>query len=385
MLAPPDTRGSSRRDAIVAACIVLPLLAAAVWFVQSAEFTSWDFRNNLWGPAHLLVQGMSPYAIEQIFDGSNSVWMPVAVGAGFALGWLEIHTATNLWLLLNVLLVLTLVGLSIQRAQPGTLWVSVALLAALLFPPTISHLILGQFSLLTAVLLLLAVRRLESLPRWPVLAGLLLALSLTKPQLVLLPGLGIIWWMWRRAGGHGLLRLALMVGVWVLVLLLPLWLGYSDWLQGFRAALERNQSWAHPTLFLRLTTAGTVGWLLWGLLAALALAVNIWLWERLPARRAVGWSLALNLLVTPYAWSWDFVLLLPLWVQVMFALERRDVRALLLAAYALCWAGIVYVRLTTDNDDVRYWWVPPVMLALLTAAHIASRWRGAPRPAEAKP
>ena len=29
-------------------------------------FDSWDFRNNLWGPAHLLTTGRSPYFIKQL-------------------------------------------------------------------------------------------------------------------------------------------------------------------------------------------------------------------------------------------------------------------------------------------------------------------------------
>jgi peptidoglycan/LPS O-acetylase OafA/YrhL len=69
-------------------------------------------------------------------------------------------------------------------------------------------------------------------------------------------------------------------------------------------------------------------------------------------------SCLMNLLVVPYVWSWDFVLTLPLLLLVWTRLRTR--RALLVfgAGFAAVWAATVAVRLTTDGDDVRFWFVP---------------------------
>jgi hypothetical protein len=375
MVKTPTEYNLSPQRGLLAAFIVLPLLVAAAWFVINAQFASWDFRNNLWGPAHLLVQGMSPYLIEQLFDNSNSVWLPMAIGVGFWLGYLDLFTATNLWALLSAVLAILLTLISIQRGQPGTLWVTVALLAVFLFPPTVSHFILGQFSLISVVLLLIAVRVVERSFHWSIIVGLLLALALTKPQLVLLPSLGIALMYWKNRGVKGTFQVGVLTLGWSLLLMLPLWLGYPNWVEGFQVALARNMVWAHPTLFVQFYWwMGDTGRLAWGLLVIVMVAVNGWLWWHLPARRAVSWSLALNLLITPYAWSWDFVLLLPLFVQTLFSLQAYSLRGMLLAGYCLCWAGVVHIRLNTENDDVRYWWAPLFLLFVILTVQIIATY-----------
>lgn len=86
---------------VLVGLVALSVLSAAVWFIITQSFTNWDFRNNLWGPTHLLLTGRSPYIISQLFTGSNSVWLPTSIGAYLPLGLLPEAQATNLWALIT--------------------------------------------------------------------------------------------------------------------------------------------------------------------------------------------------------------------------------------------------------------------------------------------
>ena len=47
-----------------------------------------DFYNELWGPAYLLVNGQSPYDTPILDPVLPAVWLPMAIGFFFPLGWL---------------------------------------------------------------------------------------------------------------------------------------------------------------------------------------------------------------------------------------------------------------------------------------------------------
>jgi hypothetical protein len=90
------------RRVVVTFTIILALMLAG-WFIYTSRSTGWDFRNNLWAPAYLLIHGKSPYRISVLFDNSNAVWFPQIIGLFFPLGLLSEHQASNLWLIINVL------------------------------------------------------------------------------------------------------------------------------------------------------------------------------------------------------------------------------------------------------------------------------------------
>jgi hypothetical protein len=349
--------------------LIVTILSVAAVFIFTQQITAWDFRNNLWGPTHLLVTGRSPYLIEQLFSGSNSVWMPTIIGALFPLGWLPESIATNLWLIASILITLALYVLAIQpfTDRPPIGYTGVALIGAFLFPPFISHLILGQFSLFAALFMLLAVYLISRKQLFP--AAFMIVLGATKPQLVVLPILGLFFAVYQEKGWRGLAILITACVGFALLLTLPLWIAHPNWIEGMFIALGRNPIWAHPSIFTLLR--GSI--VLWGILAVGAVTLNFVLWKRLPLNEAVTWSLALNLLITPYVWSWDFVLILPLLFQTLFRLRSWLAKSVLSIGYTGIWLGILNIRLNTEGDDVRFWWVCWALIAVVLIAHLADR------------
>ncbi len=113
------TRQTSTQPVMLAAFAILLVGVAAYLFLSRANLGAWDFRNNLWAPAHLLVGGRSPYLIESLFPGSNAVWMPTVIGAFFPLGWLTESQATALWVVISAGAYLSLIILSSGKARPA--------------------------------------------------------------------------------------------------------------------------------------------------------------------------------------------------------------------------------------------------------------------------
>ena len=85
--------------------------------------------------------------------------------------------------------------------------------------------------------------------------------------------------------------------------------------------------------------------------------------------------MALNLVAVPYVWSWDFVLLMPLFVATLIATRSLALRGLMLIVYAAVWILTVHIRLTTLADEAQFWWMPLVLLATIIIVHEVSRRR----------
>jgi hypothetical protein len=80
------------------------------------------------------------------------------------------------------------------------------------------------------------------------------------------------------------------------------------------------------------------------------------------------WSLGITTIVTPYVWSWDFVLLLPIWMYT-FIQGGWKRRTLLLIFYAVAWYGMALIQAQESSNNQYFWWVPLWFigtLALLT-------------------
>lgn len=348
----------------------LLILGLVLILTASTDLSAWDFRNNLWGPAHLLVTGRSPYLIDQLFDGSNSIWFPQIIGAFFWLGWLPQASATAFWHLLNLAALGGIFALSIRQRRPAPVWLALSLGGLLLFPPFVGHMALGQISLFTVLLVLLCAEALDR-PRGPLVNGLLLALALAKPQLLMLALPGLLFARDRRIG----LRLALSFGFWSVLFTLPLWLMYPDWPAGIPVALERNKDWFQPSSLqaLRSMIGPTPGLLTWIALVAAAFGANLFIWRRWPAPDAARASLALTVFITPYVWTWDFVLLFPALIAALFQARTRGQRILWFLGYALIWGLLIVQRSTTDMQDGYFWWLPWALGFLIVLTLLSPR------------
>ena len=366
---------------LISTLLIVAVLAGTAMLVLNWRATSWDFRNNLWGPAYQLIHGKNPYLLDDLFRFGNPIWMPTIIGALFPLGWLTEHQATALWFLASLLCLVVIYRLS-TRPSEGQSKVSLGLMTGLLiggfgFVPTISHLVLGQFSLFAVVLMLLAVYAVQR-RQW-VLTGILIALATAKPQLILLPVLGLAVYAWHQGRWSALLRLGLSGTVTSAVLTLPLWIASPDWLNGMQIAFSRNLQWAQPSSLVafRFLMGDGIGIALWGLLLVVAIIITVWMWgytsrsgqgRHIDPITAMSWNLMLTLLVSPYAWTWDFVLILPLWFRLMAITPSWWARGVLLLGYVVTWGGAVAIRLSTDSDEIRFWWFPWIWLMTFVLA-----------------
>ncbi len=336
----------------------------------------WDFRNNLWSPTYLLLQGKSPYRIDQLFD-ANSVWLPPVIGVFLPLGAFPLDIAIKTWFIMTLGVFVGIVVLSMPPQKPSPIFLLWVLLILLLFPPLVSHLLLGQYSLWIVLILLVAARGITR--QWAVfLLGICIALASAKPQLLLLavPTLGVGLLRYQQKNNHGnslwvVIQLLLMTGMWGFIFTLPLWIGYPNWLTDFWWALGRNADWIQPSslnTFRLLTQSDPLGTLLWALWSLAVLGFVTWLAWHQPFDAAMRWSLALTPLVTPYVWSWDFVLLLPVMLHSLLMCQRWLTRGIWSLGYGIIWWGILQQRLNASNSsasDEHFWWIPYAVLALV--------------------
>ncbi len=366
-----------RKSIVVIVGIVV--LAVVLWLTADIGFTSWDFRNNLWAPAHLLWRGESAYDISGMFASSNAVWFPQIIVVFSLLGLLPLQLGTNAWLGMAVVLLAVLTWfLSQQAAQsrPKPLAFGLLVLAVFLFPPTIRHLLLGQADLVLIAAMIagtyaLAKNRL-------VLSALLFAVALSKPQLcvIVLPSL-VAWLVISQRQWRIAIKFLVVMGGFALLLTVPLWLGSPQWLEDFWSNLNGNPQWSQPVLFSQLyIKAGRSGLVLWCLAFVACLVLSIRLWDRLGPTRGVLWSIALTTVASPYLWSWDFVLLLPLLVDTAARLTNRLSRLVLFAFWAACLVLTVVSIQVVGAGDSRLWWLPPVIITGIALSLRLAEWPG---------
>lgn len=394
-----STQGISWRHRILLALVIFLAVAGAVLLVHYLRYYAIDFRLNLWEPASLLVRGESPYNVTVLpTDQSHiAVWFPPVVGLFFPLGWLDLHTAANLWFLLNLgVLFLLLRWYRAERsggAGTATLETRPPLpggrqdrpyqgdrsallplvLLTLLFPPLFFELSFGQFDLL-AVLLLLVSARLLAQGRY-FLAGLPLALAVGKPQLGLLalPGLALA--AYRRGGWRGLGQLVGAAAGLAALLTLPLWIGYPGWIPDFLGQLLNAPAWFHSSLYTMVELWWGAGWkVVPGLISVVLAGLALFWWWRYPPEEALPWSLALTTVVSPYIWTWNFVLFLPLLARSLYRLRRPAVRWAWVAAVALSWGPMLWLRQTQDYGFHWHFWLPWYYLAVIVGTHVLERW-----------
>ena len=333
----------------------------------------WDFRNNVWAVTRLVLAGQSPADPDNISrlgeqigqPLAHGIWGPVIVLLAAPLSMLDWRSAAALWLMLNIAALWGIVYFVTARfdRRPAHL-VGLVVLCAL-FPPVLAHLELGQVSLLLAIVSLLALSSLSG--GRAELTGGLLALLLIKPQFLVLLLPLVLMWAWRRGLARRLaagFMLAMFAQAVALSLLWP------DWLSDYRSALLNNPQWDQPNLLSWLTSyvQPQLAWVLWGCAVLLGIVLLSRLSRSLLWQSGL-WALALTPLLSPYAWSWDFVLCLPL---VLYTLTRTHAAFLLtLCGFAAICLSIAAMHMFVTSGDGAYVWVPPSLLILCAA----SNWR----------
>ncbi len=385
--------GHNRRRVLLGGMgLLLLVLLTLAAFLPYRQTGGWDARINLWGPAHLLLHRQSPYrtdllvAVDPLFGQVNAVWLPPLIGLFLPVGWMDSDRLVNLWLALNLLLLPTLIGLTWEKAPPSLPRGGLIALVLLLFPPLLTNLVIGQSSLVALGLFLVATRLLAGRRfSW---AGLALVPTLSKPQLavLVLPGLALAAF---RQGKKALRSFLLALLVGTAATTLPFWLLYPAWLPDLWRAIRENPDWFQPTLYTNLhLLLGPAGWALAGLLGLGLFALNLRLWWRYSPEEVLPWSLALTTVASPYIWTWDMVLLLPLMLRCLYRQAGVAARAVWAGGMALCFGLAVWIRFNVltleDERHHLYAWIP-WLIALLVLLSQAVEARGGRRRALLRP
>ncbi|GAB4572829.1 MAG: hypothetical protein Fur0017_25340 [Anaerolineales bacterium] len=319
-----------------------------------------DLYNELWGPAYLLVQGMSPYNTSSLDPVLPAAWLPMSIGFFFPLGWLTETTALHFWFLFS-LIELALVVLLVRRSDKSITGLFAAAAFAFAFPSTIYHLLLGQFSITTTLCAVCGTYLILKDRHW--LGAFFLALGLSKIHLMTLPMLGLSLYYFQQGGAKNMAAFWLRVAAACFVLTLPLFIAHPNWIPDAIKSMTSNAPWAFPTLqkFL-LYTFGSFGMVLWGISFVLTIMLSLFLWRRLDAVSATYWNLGLALLISPYIGSWDFVTLLPLWLHTFLNTDRRW-KIFMCISYGVAWFLMARIQGLEESHNHFFWWVPLWFLA----------------------
>jgi hypothetical protein len=295
--------------------------------------------------------------------------MPMAIGAFFPLGLLPLQQASNLWLVINIFSLLLIVWLSSGYCRPPKILLAIMPALLLFFPPTLSHLHLGQITILVCLDFLIISIYGERLH--PLVLALLVAFSLSKPQLAVFALPGYLYHYLKENHLPRALRFILLILMSIGILCLPLFILYPQWVIDFATNLLHNQAWEQPSLLhiLILRNDGT-GAALWAALLLLGVGLNLWLWSQLSKEEAILWSLAITTLLTPYIWSWDFILILPLLIGYIFRFSNRLSKGLVFLGFLSCSGICICMKLSGFLSDDMYWWVPWYLIAFLITSSL---------------
>lgn len=353
---------------VIALAFLVLLLIAMVWILNGKLDPGWDFRINLWTPASLLVRGQSPYDVSILHENVLAVWLPMVIGALFPVGWLDIEIASNLWFVTSLMALMGTVILATGHKRPTLYKLLLTTLSVALFPSTIAHFRIGQFTILATFIFLIVAIYKQKLSL--LVITLLLAFSLAKPQLGTLIVSGMLVVIYLQNGQRQAIKFIGLLLVWAVALTFPLFIGYSGWLTDFWQSMANlPKNWYQPSLFTLLPHwTGGIGYFLWGILALAIFGLNGLLWNRLKPADAIFWSLALTPLVTPYIWSWDFVMILPLFAKATFYCRRKRGFFLLGGGYVLTWYLMYQINTSGDFSNHLFWWVPWFLFGVIVAA-----------------
>jgi len=334
-----------------------------LWVLYSNYPPGWDFRNNIYLPSYLMLQRQSPYNIHVLVDNSNAVWLPMILGIFFPLGYLDLQNASNLWMLFNLLALFALIMIVYGKRKTSLLRFIIVVLFIFLTPSTLSHLNLGQVSILVCLSSVIVIWFDEKLPLW--VSGFLLSFALTKPQLVVIFIPAYLFYVLRSRGWRSSLKLGCWILVGLLIFSLPVMLTNTNWFFDFVTNLKTNPVWEHPSIFIVLSSSlNEFMQLMRYSFLAFGLILSLYWLTQSRNKKVLLWILALTTVFSPYIWSWDFVILYPLMIYSMFQMKRAFEDALLFGGYFIIIISFISLKLAGQINDVHFWWVPWSLLSV---------------------
>ncbi len=367
---------------------VILLIIAMVVLPWAAGPTGKGDFIGYWSASRLLLQGKDPYDIAQLHELQyqaypergyliytwNPPWLPVLL---LPMAWLPFQTAAQIWMLANLAVLIATalavwIGLTGDRSIRA---VSMAVAATVFFPPSLAAIGAGQivpWVFLASVAIVVWQLRNRHL----ILAGALMPVMLLKPQVTFLAAALSAWHGLRQR----LWRFFAAAGVSVLILLAIATLLYPGWLTSYLNDISsRNMAlWLTPTLGGFLFALWPTQWIRYvGLILVLVTPV---LYERIGYQRVwllLGLTLGTAIAVSPFGWSFDQIVLLPLILYMLDA--RRRLKRWWLDLGLLAIYLIPLIMHIGQVDEFNYLWIPWLTLALYlgvifsTRGHLYSR------------
>ena len=327
--------------------VICLMIAFIVVHSMDHHQNSIDF-SNFWLAGHLVTQGKSPYDPSQWIAEYPPYVLDIVLNPSFVyplplalllapLGWLTFHTAYILWVTLLLLMIASSLAmlLAVASAPPPKIIFLALLVGIVFFRPTTLTLTQGQMSGLF-LFLLTSMAFLWGKRKW-FWGGFLLGLLMLKPNLgVIVITILAVWLLihrrWTALGG---------VAVSCLCLLLA-GLAYSpNWIVeywGVGSAYLTQTFGGSPTVWglgaLACHRHSTCMFAFGGITTLLLVLGFLWLiirYKDMTPVNALALAVTLTLLVTPYTWTYDQLLLIIPITLVTLAIEHHGGRLLLAA------------------------------------------------------
>ncbi len=345
------------------------LIGSFFLFINFPIGDSWDFRNNLWGPAYLLTNKQDPYDIKLLFPESNAVWLPPAVGFFFFMGMLPFDIARVIWLILSLIAFFIACLIMIQPVKSPKEFIWFVLIA--LFPSTIINFTMGQFSIIGLFLLLILSKAYNQIPQW--IIGFILVLLLTKPQIIIFSTPVFLFSFMKEKGVKATVNLIVWIIIWMLVSFLPFFIISNKWIFQLVNNLKENGRWLQPNLYsLFVQQLGITP-----LLSIFVVFIGFWICIEYSTKHNIYDSTILSMAITtifsPYIWSWDFVFLFPLLINSYKINDSKFIKSIILLGYSAITVIYNILKIIGYNSDELFIWVSPAIITLILLAEVIKK------------
>ena len=364
-----------------------------------------------WSAAHVHLNGQNPYDGDVLLplqiaangdptqDQAIMLWNPpwtLPLYIPFAA--MPIRSGQQLWLVLQVsfcLLAVVLLWNVYQRRcsePPSRIWLPILLLSTCIFAPVWW---LVSFSQNDGWVLIGLVGFLYfRVKGYPIVAGILAALTAIKPHLLLLFGLALLWDVGSREG-----RRALFAGIGTIIVasllaLIPNPHVFGQFLDAISSPSAGSttsvRAWELP-LFAYDVRLWLDTWVnpnrpddeslgfFWIMFVPIAVVALVWIVLQVRRTQPYDWDEAMpglvlvSLLCAPYgAWTFDMVLLIVPWVHGLHrALQTRRLIPILVGFMSLPIMGLISVAVATLKDGV--WFAPTLLIWWLVVVSLSPR------------